>query len=118
MSTSTQLSVVSGTENIATVDWLNHGTPDGLIVSYKEYAQGDSLWVEDYTTDKPYTFRIGWSGMEELCEVKVRAICGSDTSDWSPIEDFTTGCTYRIHNFYVYDIIVNFNRVPVINMFE
>ena len=92
----TQLSVVSGTENIATVDWLNHGTPDAYIVSYKEYAQGDSLWVEDYTTDKPYTFRIGWSGMEELCEVKVRAICGSDTSDWSPIEDFTTGCTYLI----------------------
>jgi hypothetical protein len=93
----TQLTTISGTENIVTVDWLNHGTPDGYIVAYKEYGQDDTQWVEDYTTDKPYTYRIGWSGMVELCQVKVRAICGQDTSDWSPIAQYTTGCTYNAY---------------------
>jgi hypothetical protein len=94
----TQLTTTSGTENIVTVDWLNHGNPDGYIVSYKKFGEDDSLWVEDYTTQKPYTYRIGWSGMEDLCQVKVRAICGQDTSDWSPIAQYTTGCTYQTTN--------------------
>jgi hypothetical protein len=91
------LTTTSGTENIVTVDWLNHGNPDGYIVSYKKFGEDDSLWVEDYTTQKPYTYRIGWSGMEDLCQVKVRAICGQDTSDWSPIAQYTTGCTYNAY---------------------
>ena len=84
----TQLTTISGTENIVTVDWLNHGTPDGYIVAQRVWSD-DTQWVKIIQSKTLHlSHRIG--GMVELCQVKVRAICGQDISDWSPIAQYTT----------------------------